>query len=371
MDAGRVSHHPGTQMRAAQHYGVSRTAHNNDETTWSRAQQYPDVARAPQQHDLGPGPGRHAGGRSPAGRKRHLRIPRDSARNSRHVRLAWGMQREGHGSFGASTSAAAITVVAPPPLVNYAQAISMAVPDRMITGKQYNVAVTMQNIGTTTWTQGANYKLGSQNPHDNLLWGLGRIDVTAPVAPGQQHTFNFSVTAPAAGDYSMQWGMLQEYVTWFGLPANRPVTVTEDLGNVTFIHTDGLGSPMARTDGSGKVISRTRYEAYGHVASGATPTIGFTGHVNDADTGLTYMQQRYYDPVAGRFLSIDPVTTDANNGKSFNRYAYANNNPYRFIDPDGRFPVEKDGVKCTAEIKPGIKISDPKLVEGLNKIAGR
>lgn len=59
--------------------------------------------------------------------------------------------------------------------------------------------------------------------------------------------------------------------------------------------------------------------------------------MNDADTGLTYMQQRYYDPVAGRFLSIDPVTTDVQSGASFNRYAYAENNPYRYVDPDGRF----------------------------------
>jgi RHS repeat-associated protein len=70
------------------------------------------------------------------------------------------------------------------------------------------------------------------------------------------------------------------------------------------------------------------------------PTIGFTGHVNDVDTGLTYMQQRYYDPVAGRFLSIDPVVTDANTGKGFNRYAYANNQPYKYIDSDGREPTQ-------------------------------
>jgi hypothetical protein len=52
-----------------------------------------------------------------------------------------------------------------------------------------------------------------------------------------------------------------------------------------------------------------------------------------------YMQQRYYEPVAGRFLSVDPVTTDAKTGSSFNRYVYANNNPYKYIDPDGRFGV--------------------------------
>jgi len=112
---------------------------------------------------------------------------------------------------------------------------------------------------------------------------------------------------------------------------------------VTYIHTDGLGSPVAKTDASGNVISRTRYEPYGLTAAGAVPTLGFTGHVNDQDTGLTYMQQRYYDPVAGRFLSIDPVITDMEDGDNFNRYYYANNNPYRYIDPDGREP--DDAVK--------------------------
>jgi RHS repeat-associated protein len=110
---------------------------------------------------------------------------------------------------------------------------------------------------------------------------------------------------------------------------------------VTYIHTDGLGSPVAKSDASGNLIanSRTRYEPYGMAVAGtATPTIGFTGHVNDADTGLTYMQQRYYDPVAGRFLSTDPVLTDQNSAAHFNRYTYALNNPYKYIDPDGRMP---------------------------------
>ncbi len=47
------------------------------------------------------------------------------------------------------------------------------------------------------------------------------------------------------------------------------------------------------------------------------------------------MQQRYYDPRVGRFWSVDPVTVDSVGG-NFNRYWYANNNPYKFSDPDGR-----------------------------------
>ena len=64
---------------------------------------------------------------------------------------------------------------------------------------------------------------------------------------------------------------------------------------------------------------------------------GYTGHVYDAATGLNYMQQRYYDPGIGRFLSIDPVSATSVGG-NFNRYWYADNNPYRFYDPDGRRP---------------------------------
>ncbi|GAB3447370.1 RHS repeat-associated core domain-containing protein [Massilia solisilvae] len=112
--------------------------------------------------------------------------------------------------------------------------------------------------------------------------------------------------------------------------------IAEVGGTVQYDHTDGLGSPVAYTDSAGRLLGRTRYEPYGATAAGLTPAIGYTGHVNAPELGLVYMQQRYFDPVAGHFLSIDPVVTDANTGGSFNRYAYANNSPYKYIDPDGR-----------------------------------
>jgi len=40
-----------------------------------------------------------------------------------------------------------------------------------------------------------------------------------------------------------------------------------------------------------------------------------------------------------RFLSVDPVSADANTGGHFNRYAYGNHNPYKYIDPDGRVAI--------------------------------
>lgn len=106
---------------------------------------------------------------------------------------------------------------------------------------------------------------------------------------------------------------------------------------VEYIHTDALGTPVAVTDASGNVIERSEYTPYGELLNRPlTDGPGYTGHVQDAATGLTYMQQRYYDPGVGRFLSVDPVEADPHSGGLFNRYMYAANNPYAFIDPDGR-----------------------------------
>lgn len=121
---------------------------------------------------------------------------------------------------------------------------------------------------------------------------------------------------------------------WFGLILSGQVAAQEII---QYVHTDALGSPVAISDASGAIIERTVYEPYGAVVSGAKgDRPGFTGHVSDSMTGLTNMQQRYYDPDIGAFLSSDPVTPLNQAFGQFNRYRYANGNPYTNIDPDGR-----------------------------------
>ncbi|MFG0715189.1 M91 family zinc metallopeptidase [Stenotrophomonas geniculata] len=107
---------------------------------------------------------------------------------------------------------------------------------------------------------------------------------------------------------------------------------------VEYIHTDALGSPVAITDASGNVIERTVYEPYGAVVNRPLKDgPGYTGHVTDSGTGLSYMQQRYYDVEVGRFLSVDPVVArDSGDSRYLARYSYGYLNPYRFVDPDGR-----------------------------------
>jgi RHS repeat-associated protein len=109
---------------------------------------------------------------------------------------------------------------------------------------------------------------------------------------------------------------------------------------VEYVHTDALGSVRAISDEHGNIIERFEYEPYGALIGKANlDAPGYTGHVMDAATGLTYMQQRYMDPQLGVFLSVDPVTAYGGDMRHFNRYAYAYNNPYKFTDPDGRLPI--------------------------------
>ncbi|MEG8233900.1 RHS repeat-associated core domain-containing protein [Pseudomonas orientalis] len=110
---------------------------------------------------------------------------------------------------------------------------------------------------------------------------------------------------------------------------------------VTYFHNDISGSPMAATDATGNLLWKENYKPYGERLNQSAPSssnkIGFHGKPFDDATGLSYMGARYYDPVLGRFMGVDPVDFQASNLHSFNRYTYANNNPYKYIDPDGRF----------------------------------
>ena len=114
----------------------------------------------------------------------------------------------------------------------------------------------------------------------------------------------------------------------------------------TYQHTDALGSPVAMSNEAGAIIERTNYDPYGGPIGKTVNGLGYTGHVMDGATGLTYMQQRYYDQGVGRFLSMDPVTADASTGANFNRYWYANSNPFSFWDPDGRCAESESNRTC-------------------------
>jgi RHS repeat-associated protein len=116
-----------------------------------------------------------------------------------------------------------------------------------------------------------------------------------------------------------------------------------EIETVTWLHTDHLGSPLMARDAQGNTLWQEDYSPWGErlaAPSANSADIGYTGHYEEADIGLTYAQARWYDPAVGRFLSADAVGFGAGGSGHFNRYTYAYDNPYGYIDPDGHIPVD-------------------------------
>lgn len=110
---------------------------------------------------------------------------------------------------------------------------------------------------------------------------------------------------------------------------------------------DMVHSEVVITDASRNVVEQTHYAPYGQVLNRTLRDgPGYTGHEEDPETSLSYMQQRYYDPESGRFVSTDPVAT-TDDGGSFNRYAYVGNDPMDRSDPSGTEGVGADWLQQT------------------------
>lgn len=100
-----------------------------------------------------------------------------------------------------------------------AEFVKQVVPEIVAPGAQVSATITMRNSGSTTWTAAAGYKLGSQNPQDNVTWGTRRVLMPpgAQVLPGKNFTFSLTLPAPATPQTShFQWRMVHEGAHWFG-----------------------------------------------------------------------------------------------------------------------------------------------------------
>ncbi len=111
----------------------------------------------------------------------------------------------------------------------------------------------------------------------------------------------------------------------------------------TYFVTDVVGSPVLATDENGNVRWEEGYLPYGErqydSPNADSNERWFSNAPQNSDSGLVDFVNRMYDPVVGRFYGIDPVGASAEDPFLFNRYVYANNNPFSYIDGDGNSPI--------------------------------
>jgi len=116
-------------------------------------------------------------------------------------------------------------------------------------------------------------------------------------------------------------------------PDELPLEQVDANGNTLYSYRDQLGSTRELGDASGRIVAASRYDAYGNplakTGTASTP-FGYAGAYTDGESGLQYLQARYYDPATAQFLTRDPLVS-----MTGQPYAYTGNNPLNATDPAG------------------------------------
>jgi len=216
----------------------------------------------------------------------------------------------------------------------------------------YDLNGNLTNDGVNTYTWDARNRLGSISGGVIASFQydpLGRR--TSKTIGGASTQFLYDVASPVqelSGSTP-----LANLLT--GLGVDEVFTRTDAIGARHFLP-DALGSTLALTDSSGTLQTQYTYEPFGNASvSGSTNTNSyqFTGRESDG-TGLYFYRARYYTPSIGRFLSEDPLRSDAR----ASQYIYARNQPTNLVDPSGllaelrceRIPSSRGGLKGSVPI---------------------
>ena len=192
-----------------------------------------------------------------------------------------------------------------------------------------------------TWTEGGlvpyctvcNYG----RTGDPAFWSLRNTDLVSSVEETYSYVYNGSKLTQMTKDGT---SLLFVY--------DASGTPSELRYNGYYYHyvTNLQGDVIAILDEYGAVVVEYTYDAWGNiltVTGSLASTLGklnpltYRGYVYDWETGLYYLQSRYYNPEWGRFINADGYTSTGQGILGNNMFAYCGNNPVNYTDPTGQF----------------------------------
>jgi RHS repeat-associated protein len=154
-----------------------------------------------------------------------------------------------------------------------------------------------------------------------------------------------SKVAPSQGTFRYIWGedhrLLAERQDGTNLWTNNFMFGGEPVALIrgttkTWLHDDHLGRPEFGTDASRTVVWHGKNDTFGVHYPALQDNIGgmnlgFPGQYFDAESGIWYNGNRYYDSTYGRYTQVDPIGLAG----GINPYVYVSSNPVNYIDPLG------------------------------------
>ena len=131
---------------------------------------------------------------------------------------------------------------------------------------------------------------------------------------------------------------------WYYYDASG-MPVSFELNGTSYHYVKNLqGDIIAIVNDSGAKVVEYKYDSWGKLISttgSLASTVGiknpyrYRGYRYDTETGLYYLQSRYYDPQIGRFINADDIISDAGKTNGYCLFVYCLNNPITYVDDAG------------------------------------
>ncbi|MBI4744359.1 MAG: hypothetical protein HY776_06030 [Actinobacteria bacterium] len=215
----------------------------------------------------------------------------------------------------------------------------------------YNEANQIANAG---YTYDVNGNMTSDGIFNYEYDGENRLKKTTKVSGGStvaEYTYDYmgrrvSTTEGGSTTYFHYdgWNVVAETDSSGAVIAsytydNRNQLVSLTKGGATYYYQyNAHGDVVSLTNSAGQVVNTYEYDPWGKILS-ANETIEnpyrYAGYRYDSETGLYYLQNRYYKPDIARFITKDKYPSNVKNPQSLNPYVYTNDNPTNFVDPSG------------------------------------
>ena len=177
------------------------------------------------------------------------------------------------------------------------------------------------------------------------------------------YTYNTTYTYDNSGRLVREY-CIEKYIS--GTTNTRDITYLYDESNIIgavqtyngttesfYFDRNIKGDVIALYNSAGTKVASYIYDAWGNCTTKTLVSNNFSnynpiryrGYYYDRETGLYYLNARYYNPEWRRFISPDDTAyLDPNTPNGLNLYAYCNNDPVNFSDPSGRSLLAAIGV---------------------------
>ena len=148
---------------------------------------------------------------------------------------------------------------------------------------------------------------------------------------GTTTQYVYGLNGLLTGEYTSAGVLIREYVYLNDQPLAQVDAGSPEV--LTYLHADHLGTPKYGTNTGGTQVWAANTDAFGVGTPTGSRTVNLrmAGQYYDAESGLFYNWNRYYNPNIGRYISSDPIGQEG----GLNLFSYVGQSPIMFKDMNG------------------------------------